>query len=232
MVNRVVVFDLDDTLYPEQTYVKSGFRAVAEECERLQTGCSEAVFAELWSGYVSGSRGNAFDTLLMHHPTLAAVLSVDDLVAQYRGHTPKLSFFPGVEPLLTALKAAGVPLGLITDGHVTGQRHKIAALGLDAWMDLVVVNDQWGREYWKPHTRGFRVIQDAFSETPSEFVYVADNLGKDFVGPHALGWWTILLRLPDQVHARKELLGDPPHVQVDSIEKLDLVLKQWLRGQS
>ena len=54
----VVVFDLDDTLYLERDYVRSGFRAVdAWLASRGILG----FFGEAWANFENGLRGKAFD---------------------------------------------------------------------------------------------------------------------------------------------------------------------------
>ena len=44
---RAVIFDLDDTLYPLNEYVKSGFRQIS----RLFLGHSQEVYDQLWNAY-------------------------------------------------------------------------------------------------------------------------------------------------------------------------------------
>ena len=86
-----VVFDLDDTLYLERDYVKSGFRAVAETAvQGSGVGAAEA-FDFLWDGFLEGSRGSSFDALLERYPELAQNVEVVALVKRYREHAPRTS---------------------------------------------------------------------------------------------------------------------------------------------
>ena len=48
----------------------------------------------------------------------------------------------------------------------------------------------------KPHPRGFELVQELTGHRGEECAYVADNAGKDFVGPAALGWHTVHVRRP------------------------------------
>jgi putative hydrolase of the HAD superfamily len=61
---RIVVFDLDDTLYPEIEYVRSGFRAVAFELEARFDVHAEEAFALLWRALQVHGRGKTFDRVL------------------------------------------------------------------------------------------------------------------------------------------------------------------------
>ena len=61
---RAVVLDLDDTLYPEEAYVRSGLRAVAARAqETLGIPAAEAE-AELVALFERGARRDTFDRWL------------------------------------------------------------------------------------------------------------------------------------------------------------------------
>ena len=45
---QAIIFDLDDTLYPQETYVQSGFHQIS----RLFLGQGQAVYDQLWNDYV------------------------------------------------------------------------------------------------------------------------------------------------------------------------------------
>ena len=60
-----VVFDLDDTLYDELDYCRSGFRAVAESLSNLVDVLSpEQIFDSLWQQFNAGNRTKTFDAAL------------------------------------------------------------------------------------------------------------------------------------------------------------------------
>src|SRR5213592_4647719 len=84
---RAVVFDLDDTLYPESAYVRSGFRAVAEEAARRYGVSADEAYSELERLFEDGVRGNTFDRWLSARGIDG---DVADLMAAYRAHTPTI----------------------------------------------------------------------------------------------------------------------------------------------
>jgi len=61
---RAVVLDLDDTLYPEAAYVRSGFRAVAGRAEGTLGIPAPEGERELVSLFEAGVRGDTFDRWL------------------------------------------------------------------------------------------------------------------------------------------------------------------------
>lgn len=215
-----VAFDLDDTLYLERDYVKSGFRAVAEYAAAGTAVAAEDAFGFLWEQFLAGARGTTFDGLLAHHPELAARRNVADLVARYREHAPTIDYLPGAEALLGELRALGVPLAVISDGPLVSQRAKADALGVGRYADPVILTDLWGAAFWKPHARAFKAVGEAFELPPERLVYVGDNPVKDFHAPRTLGWTSVRLRLPGQVRASLPHDAAPPTWEATSVAAL------------
>ena len=195
---RGIVFDLDDTLYLERAYVRSGFARVAGESARLAGTPESAVFDWLWRLFEQGRRGDTFNRLLEAYPAIAGSLRLDDLIEVYRTHTPELKMLPGMGQLIGRLQAGGYRLGLLSDGPLACQKAKVRSLGLDALLGPLVLTDAWGREFWKPHRRGYEFIADSWGLNPDELMYVGDNPTKDFITPKELGWRTVRLRLAGQ----------------------------------
>lgn len=197
MVIRGIVFDMDDTLYLERDYVRSGFDHVAR---MLATSELEARGTAdwLWSAFEAGVRGDTFDRLLAANSNLAARTTAADMVDAYRAHSPNITLSPGAPELLALLRQNGLRVGVLSDGPLVSQRAKADALRLDAWFDPILLTASRDG-FNKPATAGFEWIAAKWSLPPAELAYVADNPSKDFVGPRRLGWRTVRLRMPQQV---------------------------------
>ncbi len=176
----VVVFDLDDTLYAERDFVRSGFRAISR---RFESSDQARVFRLLESFFDSGDADPLGSTLreMRSRKEKAALLQV------YREHEPCLELAVAVRELLEGLTQAGHRLGILTDGRSVTQRNKIEALGLGAWVHEIVISEEFGSG--KPDPRNYQHFERAFSS--ASYVYVGDNLTKDFVSPNQLGWVTV-----------------------------------------
>ncbi len=215
-----ITFDLDDTLYLERDYVRSGFRAVAAYAVQDSAIAADDAFGFLWGGFCAGVRGSAFDALLARYPELATRRGVPDLVRCYREHTPTLAFLPEMEALLQHLQAEGVPLAVISDGPLVSQAAKAEALGVARYADPVVLTDAWGQDFWKPHVRAFERVAEAFGLPAEQLVYIGDNPAKDFHAPVQLGWRSVRLRLPGQVCETVPHDAMPPTWEVGSVAAL------------
>jgi putative hydrolase of the HAD superfamily len=197
---KAIVFDLDDTLYLERDFVKSGFNAVSKWLTINHQLDGDNVFDSLWNMFLDGHRGDLFDSLL--DSLVVSDISVDDLIAVYRQHLPNIDPLRGVVPLLDRLKNSN-KLGLLSDGYLEVQKKKLDALGIEKYFDSVLFTDELGRDYWKPNVVPFEKILNRLNVNPNESVYIADNPEKDFKGPNQLGMDTIRIRIKGGEHYNK-----------------------------
>lgn len=193
-----LVLDVDDTLYLERDYVRSGFDAVGEWVAR--TLGEEGVADEAWDHFVAGRRGDVFDAVLRARRLDADDATVASMVERYRRHAPRIALLPDAADLVARLTGA-VRFAVVTDGPVTSQRAKVEALGIERWADLVVLTGELGEGYGKPHPKAFELVEAHVGTRGADNVYVADNPHKDFGGPRSLGWRTVRVRRPGSLHA-------------------------------
>ena len=180
---EAVVFDLDDTLYSEKDYVRSGFMAAAPDH-----------FDELWQAFSEGKP--AFDAVLPERKEQA--------LAIYRNHKPNIELYPDVWDMLLHIRMSGRKLGIITDGRPEGQRAKIEALNLTELVDEIIITDELGgAEFRKPCDKAFHVMQEKLAVPFESMVYIGDNIKKDFIAPEKLGMRSIWSRNPDGMYTRR-----------------------------
>jgi putative hydrolase of the HAD superfamily len=203
-----VVFDLDDTLYLERDYVRSGFAAVAVAVSDAAGEVPATISGLLWEAFETDERRGSIDRLLQHFPKLADQYPLPALLRIYRYHRPEISLLSGMHELMVKLRNEGMRLGLLTDGERARQELKLTALSVDDLFDLRIFTDDWGRDHWKPHPRGFEAIERSWHLAPARLVYVGDNPVKDFAAPRARGWQTIRIRTPGQITAHLEATTD------------------------
>jgi len=185
---RLIAFDLDDTLYPEQSFVQSGFRAVARAIEERFPRAGD-FYQLLWNTFIAGERRRTFDAALEQAGLSPAEIPVAQLVRIYRSHMPAITLYPDAREILQILQGKK-RIGLISDGYLETQRNKFAALQLDRYVDRAVFTDAAGRQAWKPSPWGYQQLMEYFSLPGEQCVYVGDNSLKDFAGAQALGWIT------------------------------------------
>lgn len=184
---RALVFDLDDTLFPEHEFVLSGFQSVSKE---LATKYALPGFFEVaWQFFKEGKRNNVFNLALeelefKYEPSL-----IQELLYIYRQHKPIISLHEDAKWAINYFK--NYHIGIITDGYLQTQQNKVEALSIQNSFDAIVYSDLYGRENWKPSPVPYNNIMQSLGCKGEECVYVADNPQKDFVTAKKLGWLTV-----------------------------------------
>lgn len=230
MTIATVVFDLDDTLYDEIDYCKSGFTRVAEYLADLPgTPSAEHIFGALWMQFTSGNHTRTFDAALGELGVDYNDKLIGELVALYRNHVPTISLPQDSRDVLSKL-GEKYTLAMLTDGFLPAQQLKVRALGLEKYFACIIYTEELGREFWKPSTVGFEKLLQAVHGEPRTTAYVADNEEKDFIAPNKLGFSTIQLIRPARIHTSAS--PDPDAAAqhtIDRISKLPALLDR-LRG--
>ena len=190
-MNKIIIFDLDDTLYKEIDFLKSAFKEIVDYTINnfnCSVENSSVLFSNMLEEYFS--KRDAFDYLIK---TTNVPLDKKSLLSLYRSHIPQISLSEGAYELLNKIQYKGYEIGIITDGRSTQQRNKITALGLDSIVNdkNIIISEEFGSE--KPSIANYKYFIERYTEA-SEFYYIADNPKKDFLSPNRLGWMTICLK--------------------------------------
>lgn len=226
MKKKMVCFDLDDTLYKEIDFLKSGYRKVSELVGKRFGFDAHEVYSCLLSWYNQGE--NPFERL---NESYGINYPIGDYLNVYRYHQPSLLLSQETVATLEAIKNAGCVPGIISDGREITQKQKIDALGLSKWIDSEFVFINEDKKYFKPNHKSFDrfilLCYEKYQNSDLEFYYVGDNTDKDFLAPNQLGWETICL-LDDgrNIHKQnfelsKEFL--PKQTINEIVELLDLI---------
>jgi putative hydrolase of the HAD superfamily len=200
--DTVVVFDLDDTLYPEEAYVRSGIAAACRLAADLY-GIDHA--PGLLTLRDEGQRDwlTALCTLLPPAPGIR-----EALLWAYRLHPPTIALAPEVRAIVDLAIGKARATAILTDGRSITQRQKLRALGLCSLP--AYISDEYGN-------------RDKPDFPSNRYLYVADNPAKDFVTPKALGWRTVgVIGQAGRIHARELDLPSTysPDLWISSLDQL------------
>ncbi len=184
MRNRVVVFDLDDTLYKEIDYLKSAYWQIAGMVAGRHD--RQTVFEEMMNAYYRHE--NVFEHVISY---FCPQESVAHLLSVYRTHQPDITLSPDTETTLDALSRQA-RMAIVSDGRSITQRNKVAALRLERFFSKedILISEETG--HTKPSEVPFRMLMDRYPDAC--YYYVGDNTDKDFIAPNKLGWGTICLK--------------------------------------
>jgi putative hydrolase of the HAD superfamily len=218
-----IAFDLDDTLYDELEYCKSGFDAVAHFLVKDPKGLTaEQIYAQIWQQFQAGNHTKTFNAAL----DALGIKYAPDLITQciqtYRNHNPKITLPADSRDVLEQLSKR-YTLALLTDGFLPAQKLKVRALDIEKYFKSIIYSEELGRNCWKPSPVGFEKLMKDLNTKPEKCAYVADNPAKDFIAPNKLGFATIQILRPNRIHLGKPATPDaaPKH----TINKLTDLLK-------
>lgn len=186
----VVIFDLDDTLYSEKEYVKSGYKAIAREYPKVIN-----MEERLWEAFLNGKKAIDY------------VLEQEDLLKEkgrclkiYREHKPEISLYFGVREILERISKRK-HLAMITDGRPNSQHLKIQALKINDLFEKIIITDELGGiDFRKPNGKSYILIKNYFNVEFDKCVYVGDNLLKDFTYPNKIGMKSIFFNNKDGLY--------------------------------
>ncbi|MBJ8361510.1 HAD family hydrolase [Citrobacter cronae] len=210
--NSFLVFDLDDTLYKEADFRDSGFEFIRQEILRLY----QRDIVGLLRGFYSGRSKDLFTDIINWlglPPT-----SKEQFIWMYRNHQPVIAIDNDVLTMLRYLNDNTRGVSILTDGRTVTQRNKIKALCLQEF--TAYISEEFDNAE-KPDPLRFEFIQRLHGKC--EYIYVGDNVNKDFVTPNNLGWTTIgIMDDGRNIHSQNEIISEQsrPNIWLRSILEL------------
>lgn len=216
----IVVFDLDDTLYEEITYVKSAFKAVANYLEKSHALNAEEVYAELLEVLNEKGRGSVFNNVLSKC-VIFSKAEVNRCLSVYRKSEPEIQLTK--EALRCLERFEHLPKYVVTDGNKMVQTAKIKALKLDQYFEKAIPTHNYGLKHSKPSTYVFHKILEWEKMQAGDLVYIGDNPNKDFVNLKKEGFKTVRVRTGMFKDVRLERDYEA-HYEINSLDEFDFKL--------
>lgn len=195
---RVVLFDLDDTLYDFQAAGRAGLEAVLRASPALRALSLDFVQAAFMAsveethilvlqGKLDGD--DARRARIRRILTLGSEPADTDVerattlyMDAYRGARRPM---PGVVDLLQALRQEGIRVAVVTNNLRREQEEKLRYCGLDALLDDLVTSEDAGE--MKPHPAPFLMALRRSGCGPEHAVMVGDSWSADVLGALAAG---------------------------------------------
>lgn len=192
-----VLFDLDDTLHDKSATL----RAVASKQYMAGELFSLGIPASEWtSQYVELNNRRIPKSEVFSHLRDRFLLPsslAEWLLSDFDNNLGAVAQpYPGALDLISACKARGLKVGLITNGRDAFQRSKVVGMGL-ADFDAVVTSGGLGIK--KPDLRIFRACLQLLDVEPSSAAFVGDDFDADMqpaleLGMHAI--WKSVVHSP------------------------------------
>jgi putative hydrolase of the HAD superfamily len=187
---RAIIFDLDDTLYPYEWFVQSGFAAASAWLSDRLDIPKQTALDLMRRARDEGERGREFQRVC--HRLQLPVSLVPALVRIVHQHDPKIHLPEESQAALKILRRTW-RVGVLTNGLPEVQKRKVRALGLDADVDAIVYAADCGSGLGKPDPAAFHEMLDRLDVAADRTVLVGDDPIADIHGAGVLGIRTIHL---------------------------------------
>lgn len=185
----IIVFDLDDTLYEEKTFVYSGFLEVAKWISKISNKSSKEIFEHMVKELSISGRGKIFDNVLEKYFKKTRK-NINKCISIYRLHKPAIKLDSEVVKILLELGKI-YKLYIVTDGNKIVQNNKIKSLELEKYIEKAFITYRYGLAASKPSLKCFEIIKNKEKVNWQDIVYIGDNPKKDFVNLNKVNAITI-----------------------------------------
>ena len=183
--NPFIIFDLDDTLFPEIEFVKSAFKEISIYVLG-KTGFD--VYESMLKVYLR--KENVFEWLIDRYKDQMPDCDLKFLLTLYRNHRPAIKLAKETSVFLKKLRIKKIKMGLITDGRSISQRNKLKALEIEFYFSDIIISEEFGSE--KPNVNNYLFFEK--NHPGHTFYFIGDNTSKDFIIPAKLGWKMICIK--------------------------------------
>jgi len=215
----IIVFDLDDVLYQEKFFFKSGLNEITNYISNEYNIPKKQILFFLKKRGIK-NRVKIIDEILNHF-NLFSKNRVKKCLSIYRKHNPKIKLEEDVKYCLKNLNIFSCYI--VTDGNKIVQSNKIKALKLEKYMKKCFLTSNYGLKNAKPSPYCFLKICNLEKVRPVQVVYVGDNPKKDFIGIKPLGFHTIRLMKGRYKNLKKETKYESDF-QIKSLKELNVKL--------
>ena len=218
----LVLFDLDDTLCDysgardgrlRRAFGHALSAAHGSDPDDLDTQLLDRLIAESIAIHPHGA--DHFAELLSRHGVADAEVAEMARRWYVENRFHGLQLFAEALEVLSAVRATGRRIGLVTNGPAEVQRDKIGLLGLWPHIDFAVISGEVGIE--KPDPAIFQEALRQGQAEPEETIFIGDSPEHDIAGAHAAGIHAVWI---SRAGTPWSTTGIPPHRLVSALTEL------------
>mgnify|MGYP001463043820 CR=1 FL=1 len=178
---KAVIFDLDNTLYDENTY----FLKVFEKFSNLH-GLNYNIFKEAFTDSFRLKSKDIFSDLLIIQ-NYNSNSNQKELFELYKTINCNIKLYNEAYKILNYLKKKKIKKIIITNGSVVSQKNKVKLLNLEKYIDEVIYAREFGKNFEKPNTKPFLEAIKLLNIKTNEAIYVGDHPYTDIKGANKSG---------------------------------------------
>jgi FMN phosphatase YigB (HAD superfamily) len=214
---KVFGFDLDNTLYSHEQYIKGAYMDISLWVQKKYQINYKAFYEWIFSRWkeMGSSYKHIFEESYEHFNLPCFSEDIKVILFIYHNSTPKLLPYKNTNYVLTNL-ALRFRIVLITDGIQKTQMYKINKLGLGNIFNKIYITGAYGRHFYKPSEKIFKLCIKEAGISGEEMVYIGDNPMVDYKPCKETGIKFIRLRKGEY----KSFKAEQGTIEIDNISEL------------
>ena len=216
---KIIILDLDDTIYDYIKFVKEGLKNVANFVHKKTKISKNKIYNDLIEIYYNKSTTKLFNYLEKKYQTK---INVYRCILIYRYSTRNIKPYSDAFFFLKKYKKE---IYLVTDGNKLVQKSKIKFLKIGKFFKRIYKTNQYGLKYNKPSLYCFDLIRKKEKCSYKNLIYIGDNPNKDFLNLNKVKSTTIRIKRGIFKNKKVKKLHDAKFV-CDNFYKIDKVISQ------
>jgi putative hydrolase of the HAD superfamily len=212
-----ISFDLDNTLFDRHL----SLRALASRLiESFPAALGDIAHEQVVKGIVAAdaegyTRREQAMLILSQDRMWKTAPRPDELWAFWTRHFPECIVpEPDLRHILSRLSDCGLKLAIASNGWSKIQRRKLDSLGVEAFFDIIVIEEEVGIE--KPDPKMFQLVSAALKILPGQIWHVGDHPVNDVLCSTLAGFKAVWLARTE----RWPLDSDQPRMRINSLAEL------------
>ena len=182
---KIIVVDLDDTLYDYKQFLHQGFVNVSSYISKKNRLNQKEIIDRIYKIYNNYSESKTFHLLKKYYQLN---FSIKKSINIYRYSERSLKLY---KDSILFLNTHFGNIYLVTDGNKIVQKNKILSLKIKKYFKKIYITNQYGKKFNKPSLYCFKLIKLREKCNWQDMIYIGDNKKKDFINLNKKGANTI-----------------------------------------
>lgn len=188
---ETVIFDLDNVLFDESTYIFYAYYSIAVFLSKKSCFSEQQIHNRLveYFGQKTSMYPKLFNDIVSEFGFEQTI--VPEILDIYSSVDAPIELFSDVENFILELRKCGLKTALVTNGNVKTQRNKIRLLRIEKKFDLILCarENKYGLE--KPDKGVYLEVLEKLGSEAKSTLCIGDNPYVDFFGAKKLGMITV-----------------------------------------
>ena len=218
MMKTIVLFDLDDTLFCRDDYIKKTYIYI---CQSLSL--DDEISDYMFSSYLESGENNVFQKTIEKFKLEKNVLK--DMIEKYQNSKVNIELYDDAKRFIFDNKN-NYRFGIVTNGGLKTQKNKIRLLNLDHEIEkIVITGERFRREDWKPSKCPFDYILHEMNVEPYQCIYIGDKFEIDVIGAMNANILPVLIKRDNASSIIEKKYDKKDYYEINSFDCITNLIK-------